>query len=99
MEFLVQFDVTVPAGISDSELKERERAEARAAEALADQGRLVRLWSLPSAHFRPLVLGLYRAANMQELNNVLSELPLHEWMTTTVTPLVSHPNDPGIRAG
>jgi muconolactone D-isomerase len=96
MEFLVQFDVTVPAGVADSKLKECERAEAEAAEVLADEGRLVRLWSLPCGHPLPLVLGLYRAESRRELNDILSELPLHEWMTTTVTPLGSHPNDPGI---
>jgi muconolactone D-isomerase len=99
MEFLVQFDVTVPACVTDPELKDREKAEAGAAKALADEGRLIRLWILPGGHSQPLVLGLYRAESMQELNNVLGDLPLHEWMTTTVTPLVSHPNDPGMQVG
>jgi muconolactone delta-isomerase len=31
MEFLVEFNVTVPAGTQDAEVKEREQAEAAAA--------------------------------------------------------------------
>jgi muconolactone D-isomerase len=40
-------------------------------------------------------LGLYRAQNAAELDGLLGALPLHDWMQMTITPLASHPNDPG----
>ena len=44
-------------------------------------------------------LGIWRAADEAELHEkVLDTLPLRPWMTLTVTPLESHPNDPGMRA-
>jgi muconolactone delta-isomerase len=94
MEFLVQFELDVPDDISESEVEERERAEAAAAEALADQGHLVRLWQASVGTGRTKVLGLYRAGSKAELDGLLGALPLYEWMRTSITPLVQHPNDP-----
>ena len=44
MEFLVQFELDIPDGVAESEIEDREEAEAAAAEMLAEQGHLVRLW-------------------------------------------------------
>jgi muconolactone delta-isomerase len=44
MEFLVQFELNIPDGVPESEVEDRERAEAAAAETLAGEGHLVRLW-------------------------------------------------------
>ena len=44
MEFLVAFEVTVPDGTPESEVGEREHAEASAAAKLAHDGHLVRVW-------------------------------------------------------
>ena len=52
MEFLVEFHVDVPAGTSETEVKDRERAEAVAATKLADDG-----------HFSVTVTGLERHPN------------------------------------
>jgi muconolactone delta-isomerase len=98
MEFLVQFDLDIPAGVAESAVEERERAEAAAAKTLADEGRLVRLWRTSGANSRAVVLALYQAGNRQELDGLLSALPLYEWMQTSITPLLRHPNDPAIRA-
>jgi muconolactone D-isomerase len=40
-------------------------------------------------------LGLYRAEGNEQLDGLLSALPLHAWMQVTVTPLEPHPSDPG----
>jgi muconolactone delta-isomerase len=99
MEFLVQFELDIPDGVSESEVEDRERAEAAAAESLADEGHLVRLWQASVGTGRTTILGLYRAGSRAELDGLLGALPLYEWMHTSVTPLVQHPNDPaGIRA-
>jgi muconolactone delta-isomerase len=43
MEFLVEFEVNVPAGTAASEVTDRENAESAAAATLVDEGHLVRL--------------------------------------------------------
>jgi len=44
MEFLVAFALDVPAGTPNSEITDRENAEAAATAKLADEGHLVRVW-------------------------------------------------------
>ena len=94
MEFLVQFELNIPDGVAESEVEDRVRAEAAAAETLADEGHLVRLWQASVGTGRRTVLGLYRAGSKTELDGLLGALPLYEWMRTYITPLVQHPNDP-----
>ena len=72
----------------------RERAEEVAATKLADEGHLLRVWKRPLASGETTVLGLYRAESEAELEGLLRALPLHAWMTVTVTGLERHPNDP-----
>jgi muconolactone delta-isomerase len=98
-EFLVEFELDIPDGVAGSEVEDRERAEAAAAETLADEGHLVRLWQASVGTDRTTVLGLYRAGSKADLDGLLGALPLYEWMRTSITPLVQHPNDPArIRA-
>jgi len=99
MEFLVQFESNVPDGIAESEVEDRERAEAAAAETLADEGHLVRLWQASVGIDRTTVLGLFRAGSKAHLDGLLGALPLYEWMRTSITPLVQHPNDPARTRG
>jgi muconolactone delta-isomerase len=94
MEFLVQFELDIPDGVPESEVKNRQRAEAAAAETLAGEGHLVRLWQASVGTSHTTVLGVYRAGSKAELDGLLSALPLYEWMRTSITPLVQHPNDP-----
>jgi muconolactone D-isomerase len=43
-------------------------------------------------------VGIWLAETEEELHErVLGTLPLRPWMSVSVTPLVSHPNDPGRR--
>ena len=94
MEFLVEFDLRVPEGTPESDVHERESAEATAAAELARQGTLVRLWRYVVAPGHRKAVGLYRAESEAQLDGLLSALPLTDWMRITVTPLEPHPNDP-----
>jgi muconolactone delta-isomerase len=94
MEFLVEFEVHVPAGTPQSEVRDREAAESTAAAKLADEGHLVRLWRRPRLGDGATAVGLYRADSEAHLDALLSDLPLGDWLRVTVTPLESHPNDP-----
>src|SRR5713101_5142357 len=94
MEFLVDFDVNVPAGATRSEIEDRESGEALATAKLAEEGHLVRIWKPPVAPGETKALGLYRADSQTQLDGLLGALPLADWMSVTVTPLEPHPNDP-----
>jgi muconolactone D-isomerase len=91
MEFLVEFEVEVPAGTPDAEVEQHQRAESAAAAKLAAGGHLVRLWRRPLAGD---AIGLYRAGSEAALDGLLAALPLADWLRVTVTPLQAHPNDP-----
>jgi muconolactone D-isomerase len=94
VEFLVEFEVKVPTGTAESEVEQREQAEAAAATKLSDEGHLERLWKMSGRSGKDSILGLYCARSAIELNGLLSALPLYEWMHVIVTPLEPHPNDP-----
>ena len=81
-------------GEAESEVKDREHAEASAAARLADDGHLVRVWKRPVAPGDTRVVGLYRADSEAQLDDLLRALPLFEWMRVAITPLEPHPNDP-----
>ena len=94
MEFLVEFEVEVPAGTPDAEVEQHQRAESAAAAKLAEDGHLVRLWRRPLAGDGTTAIGLYRADSEAALDGLLAALPLADWLRVTVTPLEAHPNDP-----
>lgn len=93
-EFLVEFELEVPAGTPAVEVERRRHQEADAAAELAAAGRLVRLWTRPLVGDGTTLVGLYRAAGATELADLLAALPLADWFRTTVTALGPHPNDP-----
>jgi muconolactone D-isomerase len=94
MEFLVEFELEVPAGTPDAEVEQRQRAESAAAAELAKDGHLVRLWRRPPGGNATTSIGLYRAASEAELDDLLGALPLADWLRVSVMPLTAHPNDP-----
>src|SRR5262249_49869480 len=61
VEFLVEFEVDVPAGTPDADVEQRQRAESAAAAKLAENGHLVRLWRRPLVGDGTTAIGLYRA--------------------------------------
>jgi muconolactone delta-isomerase len=94
MEFLVEFELEVPAGTPREEVERRWRAESTAAAKLAEDGHLVRLWRRPLVGDGSTAVGLYRADSAGELDGLLGALPIADWLRITVTPLEAHPNDP-----
>jgi muconolactone delta-isomerase len=94
MEFLVEFELEVPADTPDEEADRRQRAESAAAAKLAEDGHLVRLWRRPLVGDGSTAVGLYRADSEEELDGLLDALPIADWLHVTVTPLEGHPNDP-----
>jgi len=91
-EFLTTFVITVPEGTPGPAVAEAEAREAERARELAAQGHLRRLWTLAG---QGRSLGLWQAADADEMQAILKSLPLDEWMTVQTTPLSPHPSDPG----
>ena len=94
MEVLVKFEFEGPAGTPDAEVERRQRAESAAAAELAEDGHLVRLWKRPLGGNGTTAIGLYRARDAAELDDLLGALPLADWLRVSITPLAAHPNDP-----
>src|SRR5262249_32661434 len=94
MEFLVEFEIEVPAGAPRAEVDRRYRAESAAAGKLAKDGHLVRLWWPPPVRAGPTAVGLSRADSQTERDDLLPALPPAEWLLITVPPLEGPPNDP-----
>ena len=94
MEFLVEFELEVPAGTSRAEVERRQRAESAAAAKLAEDGNLVRLWRRPLVGAGTTAIGVYRADSEAELDGLLGALPLAGWLRVAVTALEPHANDP-----
>ena len=94
MEFLVEFELNIPDGTPEAEVRDRVRDEADASAALGRSGHLERLWRQPLAPGETKAVGLYRAQSREQLDALLNVLPLSSWMRARVTPLQPHPNDP-----
>jgi muconolactone D-isomerase len=90
MEFLVHMAVGRIDGGDEREKQLRQEEAARGRQ-LARQGILVRLWRVPG---RRENWGLWRADDCDQLHNAFVSLPLFAFLTITVHPLASHPNDP-----
>ncbi|MBM0234951.1 muconolactone Delta-isomerase family protein [Micromonospora sp. STR1_7] len=95
MEFLVDMVTTVPEGTSEDEVADMRRREAARSAELTAQGSLLRLWRPPLAPGEWRTWGLFQADDADELEAVLTSMPLRAWRRETVTPLTPHPNDPG----
>jgi muconolactone D-isomerase len=95
MEFLANMTTHVPDGTPESEVEDTKAREAVRASELAAQGHLLRLWKPPVGPGEWRTIGLWRADDEDELQALLTTLPLHVWMNVEVTPLAAHPNDPG----
>jgi muconolactone delta-isomerase len=93
MEFLVTFEVEIPNGTTEVEVEQRTGAEATAAAQLAE-GHLLHLWKRSAAGDDNTAIGLYTATSDSELERLLRDLPLADWMQITITLLAPHPNDP-----
>jgi muconolactone D-isomerase len=96
MEYLVTMTTHVPAETPEQAVEDIRTREAAHSRELAEQGHLLRLWRPPLRPGEWRTLGLFAAADDDQLEQVLSSMPLRVWRTDEVTPLSPHPNDPAI---
>jgi muconolactone delta-isomerase len=96
MEYLVTMTTHVPEGTPEQAVDDIRAREAAHSRELAAQRHLLRLWRPPLAPGEWRSLGLFAAADAGQLEEVLASMPLRVWRTDEVTPLLPHPNDPGL---
>jgi muconolactone delta-isomerase len=94
MEYLVSMTTHVPDGTPPETVDHVRDSEAEHTRELAAEGHVLRLWRPPLQPGEWRTLGLFGAADVDELGKVLASMPLHVWRTDAVTPLRRHPNDP-----
>jgi muconolactone delta-isomerase len=94
MEYLVSMTTHVPDGAPEEAVKDIRSREAAHSRELTAQGHLLRLWRPPLQPGEWRTLGLFAAADGDNLEEVLTSMPLRVWRTDEVTPLSPHPNDP-----
>lgn len=88
----------VPAGTPDEAVDEVRGREAARSRELAVGGNLRRLWRPPLNPGEWRTLGLFAADDADELERLLTSMPLRVWRTDEVTPLSPHSNDPALSA-
>jgi muconolactone delta-isomerase len=94
MDYLVTMTTHVPDGTSEEAIEGVRSREATRSQELAAQGHLLRLWRPPLRPGEWRTLGLFAAADANQLAEVLGSMPLHIWRHDEVTALLPHPNDP-----
>jgi muconolactone D-isomerase len=95
VEYLVSMTTHVPEGTPQAAVDDIRQREAAHSRELAAQGHLLRLWRPPLKPGEWRSLGLFAAADEDELETVLASMPLRIWRNDEVTPLSPHPSDPG----
>jgi muconolactone delta-isomerase len=93
-EFFTTFVVTIPPGTSAALIDRQKAREAERTRQLADEGRLIRLWTLPEhGHY----LGDWQAQGTRSMQAIVQSLPMADWLAVDTVQLSRHPNDPATR--
>jgi muconolactone D-isomerase len=96
MEYLVTMTTHVPDGTSAHAVEDMRTREAAHSRELAATGHLLRLWRPPLRPGEWRSIGLFAAADANELEGLLASMPLRVWRTDEVMPLAQHPSDPAL---
>ncbi len=86
MQFMVEIDIALPA-MKPLEREQLFAAERARGEELRATGAIVRIWRVAD---RPANVGIWRAHEAGELDELLRSLPFYPHITTRVTPLEPH---------
>lgn len=90
MLFLVEIEVTLPAGLSDEQRQDLLRAELQRGRELRAAGSITAIWRIPGGLRN---VGVWQAADATELHELIASLPLFPFLRAEVTPLAEHPID------
>lgn len=88
MLFMLRIDVSVPPDMPQAQKDALRQQENARAEALIEQGTLVRIWRIVG---RIANFSVWQTASLEELHEAVASLPMFPYMKIDVTPLVNHP--------
>lgn len=89
MLFHVRMDVNLPHDVDAIHANELKRVERDRAQALQKQGKWRHLWRVAGQYSN---VSIFDVADVQELHDLISTLPLFPFMTIAVSPLCRHPS-------
>ncbi len=90
-EFLTTFVLTVPPATAGADVEQMEAGERARTHELAEQGRLIRLWTLAGTG---RALGHWQATDDDAMASILQSLPMAGWLRVDTVALSRHPSDP-----
>lgn len=89
MLFHVKMDVNLPATMPEAEAAALKVTEKAQSQALQASGQWRHLWRI-AGHYSNI--SLFDVSSIDELHQLLSQLPLFPYMTIQVMPLCRHPS-------
>ncbi len=89
MLFHVRMDVKLPHDMADSVAANLKQVEKDKAQALQRSGTWRHLWRIAGQYSN---VSIFDVADVEELHQLLSTLPLFPYMTIQVMPLCRHPS-------
>ncbi|CAB4923228.1 unannotated protein [freshwater metagenome] len=88
MEFLVSIKIQTPHDLPQERFQDLLSRERIRGNELKEQGHIARIWRIPGTRNN---VGIWQAADANELHTLVSSLPLFAFMSVEVTPLAVHP--------
>ncbi|WP_336971957.1 muconolactone Delta-isomerase [Sphingobium aromaticiconvertens] len=89
MLFHVRMDVNIPHDLDPIRADELKRVERDRAQDLQRSGKWRHLWRIAGQYSN---ISVFDVADVQELHDLVSTLPLFPFMDIAVTPLCRHPS-------
>lgn len=89
MLFHVRMDVNLPASMPEAEATTLKATEKAQSQALQSSGKWRHLWRIAGQYSN---ISLFDVASIDELHQLLSQLPLYPYMNIQVIPLCRHPS-------
>lgn len=98
--FLVRMDLKFPAdfppfAVPESAVEGLYADEAKSAKPYLESGQMSRVFRVPGTRNH---VALWDVADVQVIHDAYTRFPMFPWMTVTVEPLCTNPNDPGTPA-
>ncbi|MCP1106601.1 muconolactone Delta-isomerase [Serratia nevei] len=89
MLFHVRMDVDLPTSMPEAEADALKAKEKKQSQALQDSGQWRHLWRIAGQYAN---ISLFDVGSIDELHQLLSQLPLFPYMKIQVIPLCRHPS-------
>lgn len=89
MLFHVRMDVRIPYGLDSDHVAELKRVERERSQELQRQGKWRHIWRIAGQYSN---ISIFDVADVQEVHDLVSTLPLFPFMDIEVLPLCRHPS-------